>query len=241
MKEIEKVVAENITKLLKEKRITKLELAKIAGVSESTVGKWTLEKATPRMGAVQKISDYFNIPKAYILEEDRENQLVFAGRLDKLKGIDILFEAWKLMGNTAPKLIVCGTGPLEIWCKEFVKNNTVNIELKGFVPNHEVRRLIARSKALILPTQWYEGFPMSVVEAFSVGTPVICSDIGNVGSVVEEGVNGRKFRPDDINELIKAVKNQGIDFEQVIRNYNEKYSEAINYSILQKIYMRIIV
>lgn len=70
MKEIEKVVAENITKLLKEKRITKLELAKIAGVSESTVGKWTLEKATPRMGAVQKISDYFNIPKAYILEED---------------------------------------------------------------------------------------------------------------------------------------------------------------------------
>lgn len=70
MKEIEKVVAENITKLLKEKRITKLELAKIAGVSESTVGKWTLEKATPRMGAIQKISDYFNIPKAYILEED---------------------------------------------------------------------------------------------------------------------------------------------------------------------------
>ena len=70
MKGIEKVVAENITKLLKEKRITKLELAKIAGVSESTVGKWTLEKATPRMGAIQKISDYFNIPKAYILEED---------------------------------------------------------------------------------------------------------------------------------------------------------------------------
>lgn len=71
MKDIEKVVAENVNKLLKEKNINKSDLAKIAGVSESTVGKWTLEKATPRMGAIQKISDYFNIPKSYILEEDQ--------------------------------------------------------------------------------------------------------------------------------------------------------------------------
>jgi len=71
MKDIEKVVAENVNKLLKEKNINKSDLAKIAGVSESTVGKWTLEKATPRMGAIQKISDYFNVPKSYILEEDQ--------------------------------------------------------------------------------------------------------------------------------------------------------------------------
>lgn len=71
MKDIEKVVAENVNKLLKENNINKSDLAKIAGVSESTVGKWTLEKATPRMGAIQKISDYFNIPKSYILEEDQ--------------------------------------------------------------------------------------------------------------------------------------------------------------------------
>ena len=69
MKEIETVVADNINRLLEEKNINKNDLAKIAGVSESTVGKWTLEKASPRMGAIQKISDYFNIPKSYILEE----------------------------------------------------------------------------------------------------------------------------------------------------------------------------
>lgn len=73
MKEIEKVIAENIKRLLKEKNITQNDLAKIAEVSESTVGKWVLEKATPRMGPVQKISDYFRIPKAYILEENELN------------------------------------------------------------------------------------------------------------------------------------------------------------------------
>src|SRR5699024_9501388 len=70
MKEIEKDVADNIKRLLEEKNINQSELAKIAGVSESTVGKWVLEKASPRMGAIQKMSDYFRIPKNYILKED---------------------------------------------------------------------------------------------------------------------------------------------------------------------------
>ena len=56
--------------------------------------------------------------------------------------------------------------------------------MKGFVSNIEARKLIAISRALILPTRWYEGFPMSIVEAFSVGTPVLCSALGNAGAVV---------------------------------------------------------
>ena len=62
-----------------------------------------------------------------ISENDRKDQFVFAGRLDKLKGIDFLFEAWKRMGEGAPKLIVCGTGPMEEWCKSFIRQNDVNI------------------------------------------------------------------------------------------------------------------
>src|SRR5699024_10944751 len=102
-------------------------------------------------------------------------------------------------------LIVCGTGPLDEWCKAFVKSNVVNIEMRGFVPNQDAIKIISNSKALILPTQWYEGFPMSIVESFSVGTPVICSELGNSGSVVGEGITGCKFTADNINELILAV------------------------------------
>src|SRR5699024_8015730 len=91
---------------------------------------------------------------SFIPEESRENQFVFAGRLDKLKGVDILFEAWKRMGDNAPKLVVCGTGPMEEWCKMFIQQNDVNIEMRGFVPNAETLKIIANSKALVLPTQW---------------------------------------------------------------------------------------
>ena len=177
----------------------------------------------------------------YIPEKDRKNQFVFAGRLDKLKGVDLLFEAWKIMGADAPKLIVCGTGPMEEWCKTFIRENSVNIEMRGFVPNNETLEIIANSKALVLPTQWYEGFPMSIVEAFSVGTPVVCSDLGNAGSIVEDGINGGKFVAGDVQSLIETVRRQDIPVKKVVERYKKKYTEDINYVILRGIYMGIII
>lgn len=182
----------------------------------------------------------FVVSKGSIVpEESRENQFVFAGRLDKLKGIDILFEAWKSMGDTAPKLVVCGTGPMEEWCKEFVRQNQVNIELRGFVSNIETQKLIANSKALVLPTQWYEGFPMSILEAFSVGTPVICSDLGNSGSIVEEGVTGCKFRSDSAEDIINKVRRCYGMCESTMSEFNNKYSDIRNYEMMKRIYARI--
>ena len=175
----------------------------------------------------------------YIPEKDRKNQFVFAGRLDKLKGIDLLFEAWKRMGAHAPKLIVCGTGPMEDWCKSFIRENDVNIEMRGFVPNNEALKIIANSKALVLPTQWYEGFPMSIVEAFSVGTPVICSDLGNAGSVVEEGITGYKFTADLVDAIIQAVKSCHGLCSQTKKVYKDNYSVEKNYELIGRIYKAI--
>ena len=177
-----------------------------------------------------------------IPEGKRENQFIFVGRLDKLKGINILFEAWKKMGDTAPRLSVCGTGPMENWCKSFIHQNQVNIELCGFIHNEEIRKMIANSKALILATQWYEGFPMSIVEAFSVGTPVVCSDLGNAGSVVDEGITGYKFECKSIDSIISAVgkiKEKPLNREKIKKLYEMKYSENTNYKILNGIYASI--
>lgn len=176
---------------------------------------------------------------SFITEEERLNQFVFVGRLDKLKGVDILFEAWKRMGEGAIKLIVCGIGPMEGWCKSFIKENVVNIEMRGFVPNDEALKIIANSKALVLPTQGYEGFPMSIVEAFSVGTPVICSDLGNAGSVVEEGITGYKFRYDSIESIMSTIdkmREKPLNKEYIKKIYEIKYSENANYKILNDIY-----
>lgn len=69
------VIANNLKHLLKEHNMNQTELAKIAGVSQSAVGKWLLGKAVPRMGAIQKIADHFMIPKSAIIEDAERIQL----------------------------------------------------------------------------------------------------------------------------------------------------------------------
>ena len=178
--------------------------------------------------------NFVNSIGEFIPGTQRVNQFVFVGRLDKLKGIDILLKAWNRMGKAAPKLIVCGTGPMEKWCKQFITKTRSNVELRGYIPNKEARKLIAHSKALILPTQWYEGFPISIVEAYSVGTPVICTAIGNASSVVEEGITGWKFK--DMAGLISAIENYEDICARTLENYKTKFAKDINYKKMMEIY-----
>lgn len=178
-----------------------------------------------------------NDPEPILPEERRRNQMVFAGRLEKLKGVDVLLKSWKLLGENAPQLILCGTGPLEDWCRDYTREHAVqNVQMRGFTPNAEVRRLMAQSRALILPTRWYEGFPVSIVEAFSVGTPVLCSDLGNAGSIVTEGVTGRKFQPDSPEDLARAVGTSGGMCESTYAQYLSGYTAERNYETLEAIY-----
>lgn len=165
---------------------------------------------------------------------------IYVGRLDELKGIKVLFQAWNLIGENAPLLKVCGTGPLENWCREFISENGIkSIKMLGFVPNTEAKKLIAYSQAMILPTQWYEGFPMTILEAFSVGTPVVCSDLGNAGAVVEESITGWKFKADSPAELVNAIERVTDIRDSVKRVYNENYTSEANYSELIEIYKEV--
>lgn len=184
--------------------------------------------------------NFVNSDHQFVPQEERRNRYVFAGRLDKLKGIDMLLEAWKQMGAVAPELLICGTGPLEDWCASFIReNNLTMVKMLGFVPNSEVRELLASSRAMVLPTQWYEGFPMTIVEAFSVGTPVICSDLGNAGSVVQEGVTGYKFRHfSEIENCLDQVAENHDIYRHTYLHYVENYTEDQNVEVLNRIYAK---
>lgn len=167
-----------------------------------------------------------------ISAEKRKNQFVFVGRLDKLKGVDILLNAWRDMGINAPKLVLCGTGPMENWCRDFIKENSLNVDMMGLVQNEIAKKIIGESRALILPTQWYEGFPMTIVEAFSMGTPVICTDVGNCGCIVENGISGIKFKENGLKNAIIECKGM---FDTTYKLYTKKYTKDINYKILKRI------
>lgn len=178
---------------------------------------------------------------SFIPYNQRDNQIIYVGRLDKLKGIEILFNAWLKINNDV-NLVVCGSGPLEQWCTEFIENNKIsNIKMLGFIDNEKAKKLIANSKALILPTQWYEGFPVTIVEAFSVGTPVLGSDIGNVGNLIKEGITGWKFKPDNADDLISAVNGMTDITSTVLKEFNNNYTAQRNYDKLLEIYNKLVL
>ncbi len=166
---------------------------------------------------------------------------LYVGRLDELKGIKVLFNAWELMGQGAPRLVVCGQGSLEDWC--ITRSKSLHIEMKGYVDASALPELFSASEALILPTLLYEGFPMTVVEAFSMGIPVICSDLGNTGSLIEEGVTGWKFPGGSAQGLTEAVrKRQNCNYDingSVKRVYESNYTPDANYRCLTDIYSEV--
>lgn len=172
--------------------------------------------------------------------QSRKNQFIYVGRLEKVKGIHILFKAWKLLEKEAPDLVVCGEGEEYEWCCEFIeRNNLTSIKMRGFLPNDKVKKLVAESKALIMPTQCYEGFSMTVIEAFSVGTPVIGSDIGNVGEVIRQSRLGWLFQPQDVNELVRRVVNYSDIDSSAFQMFCQEFSEKTNYRILDRIYYEV--
>ena len=171
--------------------------------------------------------------------DKRKEQIVYAGRLDPTKGIRLLFHAWKEIDQY--ELIVCGTGPEEAWCREFIKHNHIsNIQMLGFVPNERVMDIIAESKALILPTQWYEGFPMVLVESFACGTPVLGSDIGNVKDLIIEGENGLHFQHRSTNDIVRAVKELGDLCSSTQEVSRKLYSAEVNYGMMMQIYGKVL-
>lgn len=146
----------------------------------------------------------FSAPAA--AETPREKRLVYAGRLEPIKGVLRLLEAWKLLGADAPELLLCGTGPLEEECRAVIaESGLTKVKMLGFVPNEQLRQLLAASAAFILPSQVYEGFPMTVTEAYAAGTPVLGSAHGNVGSLVRR-CGGMTFRHDDAADIAATVR-----------------------------------
>jgi glycosyltransferase involved in cell wall biosynthesis len=179
--------------------------------------------------------NFVDIKKKCIPYEKRKNQFIFAGRIDTLKGVHLLLEAWKQIDFA--DLIICGTGPEEDWINNYVTENQIkNVHMMGLIPNAETLDMIAESKALILPTQWYEGFPMTIVESFACGTPVIGSNIGNVENLLQNVDTGHTFRYDAVDSLVDTVKQfKGEDLNPR-KLYELLYNSETNYELLMEIY-----
>jgi glycosyltransferase involved in cell wall biosynthesis len=157
-------------------------------------------------------------PELFVKEftHEREDAVLFAGRLERYKGIETYLEAAAL----APELrfYVAGTGPLLKEVEAFQKTHE-NVIYLGFVEPDALWQKIANVRAAIVPSLWYEPFGLAALEPLAIGTPVIASDIGGLSEFVAKSGGGKLFTPGDADALASSIRElfaQG-DYEEVAK------------------------
>ena len=104
---------------------------------------------------------------------------------------------------------------------------------------------MASAKFLIFPSEYYETFALTVVEALSQGTPVIAADLPSVAEMVQDNRTGLRFIPGDAEDLAAKVRSICADpvlYQSMRREcrrvYEQRYTDEINYELLIDIYNR---
>lgn len=170
-----------------------------------------------------------NVPK---------KRFIYVGRLDEYKGIRFVIENWNRL-SIDYDLYIYGDGEL----REYVENNVrtnKHIKYFGFKPQSEIFDVLAKSCALIFSSLCYEGYPMTIIESFSLGVPVLSVNKGNHGSIIDASQAGVTYAEndfDDFNIALNKIINNNNEYRKNSIEYYEKYLDPeSNYKELIKIY-----
>ncbi len=169
---------------------------------------------------------------------------LYVGRLSEEKGIMLLL---KTFSASVHKIKIAGTGPL----RDVVADYSVrfpNIEFMGAVNKDTVFTLLSNASALIFPSVWYEGMPLTIIEAFACGLPVIASRIGAMEYMISDCNNGLHFDAGNENDLLaKLDRWQSLSFDkkEVYRSrawdtYTRYYSPQNNLRELVDVYKSVL-
>lgn len=171
--------------------------------------------------------------------ESRDDFYLYVGRLNPEKGIQELVKAFQENGK---KLRIVGDGPLANWVKSQIgtptdttnNSTTSQISYTPALPRESLAALYQSCKALILPSRWYEGQPMTVIEAQSTGAIVIAADSPNMKRMVNHGINGFLYPLEpshQLNEVISIFEARSVEandgmskaaYQQFLRSYTEE-------------------
>lgn len=166
---------------------------------------------------------------------------LFAGRLSEEKGVRVALAAWAHHAPGLP-LLVAGGGPLEAEVRAMAAR-LPDVHVLGQVEHAGVLDLMREAHALVMPSLWQEPFGLTVLEAFSVGLPVVAARLGAPSALVDDGRTGRLVRPNDPADLARALRTSLADpagwarlREQARQDYLAHYTPETNGVALLAVY-----
>lgn len=185
-----------------------------------------------RKDKLKVLCNFIDVEKCRKDDYSKDDYYCYVGRLSHEKGVATLIEA---AARLPYRLKVIGGGPLLEQLK--IKNEQLkgNVEFLGFKQWNEIKEIAGRARFTVIPSEWYENNPLSVIEAECIGTPVLGARIGGIPELIVEGASGMTFESgnaEDLTEKIKAMFAATFDYkaiaEAAMRRYNaESYYKEI--------------
>lgn len=166
---------------------------------------------------------------------EKEDYALFLGRLSKEKGVETLLKAARSLPDFQLKIV--GDGPER---ERLVQGYAApNIEFLGHQNWETIKRLLGSARFMIIPSEWYENNPLSVIEALAMGTPVLGADIGGIPELIRPE-NGRLFQSGNVQDLIESIKEMmGIDswrYQEIASAAQETFSADKYYGAIEELY-----
>lgn len=177
------------------------------------------------------------------LQRHDGDYVLFVGRLSPEKRVSTLLAAWALLRRRIPLLVVGGGPERAELEREATLKGLHEIVFHGQLSREQTWAAMRRARFLVFSSEWYENFPVTIAESFACGIPVICSRLGAMAEIVEDGRTGLHFstgNPSDLAETVewawdhpRAVRLMG---EEARREFENKYTAEKNYPMLMRIY-----
>lgn len=168
---------------------------------------------------------------------------IFAGRLAPERRVSTLLDAWTLLRSRVPLKIVGGGEERAHLQQKADWKKLDMVEFTGLLPHDQTVAAIKQARFLIFASEWYETFGLTMIEAFASGVPVICSHLGAMQEIVEDGRTGLHFSPGDYRDLAEKVEwawNHPERMQEMGKaarqEYESKYTAEANYPRLIEIY-----
>jgi glycosyltransferase involved in cell wall biosynthesis len=139
------------------------------------------------------------------VKDDPGTGFVFVGRLSEEKGVDVLIKAAVQLPGV--NVEVLGDGPARAALERLADQVAPGrIHFRGRVGKDSVHTAMRSALAVVVPSRWYENQPMTILEAFACGVPVIGSRLGGIPELVTDGVNGHTVAADDPAALAASMR-----------------------------------
>lgn len=204
-------------------------------IAPSEYMKQTMVRGHYDANKIQALCNFIDVKKVENANFQKLDYYCFLGAIRAIKGVKTLCKA---ASQLPYRLVLIGSGELLETLREQYKD-CKNIEFVGQKKWTELRPIIEHARFSVLPSECAENNPLSVIEAQSLGTPVLGAERGGIPELIDIGISGMTFTSGDVDDLkdkIQQMWDTSFDYEGIAKNAVAKYSSDAYYERLMNIY-----